>query len=505
MSRYLLSLDFGHGGGRAFFYDIDTDKHFSSYQKWNYFSPEDDDFRKEFIPDDFFKTLCNQTKNLLKKHKIKADDVASVSTGCMRHSFIFMDKNGKELYGGPNTDTRGLFYQDIVEEGIKQDLYKLTGQWPPLLYLPTRLLWFKEEKPEIFRKIKYALSTGDWLIYRLSGKIVSEPSLASSTLLFDLEKRKWMLDVLQDLNLDNITFPEIISAGTNVGSLTHESARLMGLKEGIPVVMGGGDSQLGLLSCGAVSNGDVGVIAGTSTPVMMVLDKPIVDNQKRIWTGSHVLKDKWVLESNAQMAGLIYEWLKNNFQKIIDKSNDEIYKYMEKIARDVPPGSNDVIASLGTEIFNINALSVIRPSIFSFNQPVHPMNKNPASFADFTRASLENISYAIKGNIEQLEDVSKNKTRTIRVTGGMSNNNLWLEILANVTGKKVVSTSFYEGTSIGCVICAAVGIDMYKDFKEATKEIVNYKKEIKPDDETVEIYNRKFNDWKEWYDRLGEL
>ena len=283
MSRYLLTLDFGHGGGRAFFYDVDSGKHFSSYQKWSYYSPEGDDFRKEFIPDDFLKILCTQTKNLLKKHKIKASDVVGVSSACMRHSFVFIDKNGKELYGGPNTDTRGLFYQDVVEEEIEEDLYKLTGQWPPLLYLPTRLLWFKEEKPELYHRIKYALSTGDWLIYRLSGEIVSEPSLASSTLLFDLKKRKWLFDVLDELDLNDIVLPKIISSGENVSGLTSKSAKLMGLKEGIPVVMGGGDTQLGLLSCGAVSNGDVGVVAGTSTPVMMVIDKPVVDSEKRIW------------------------------------------------------------------------------------------------------------------------------------------------------------------------------------------------------------------------------
>ena len=118
MPRYLLALDFGHGGGRAFFYEVESGKHFSSYQKWNYFSPEDDEFRKEFIPDDFFKILCNQIKNLLKRHNIKSRDVIGVSSASMRHSFVFIDKNGKELYGGPNTDIRGLFYQDIVEEKI---------------------------------------------------------------------------------------------------------------------------------------------------------------------------------------------------------------------------------------------------------------------------------------------------------------------------------------------------------------------------------------------------
>ena len=110
VSRYLLSLDFGHGGGRAFFYDVDSGEYYSSYKKWSYFTPDDDEFKKEFIPNDFFKILCSQTRILLKKYKINPNDVIGISSACMRHSYVFLDKNGNELYGGPNTDTRGLFY-----------------------------------------------------------------------------------------------------------------------------------------------------------------------------------------------------------------------------------------------------------------------------------------------------------------------------------------------------------------------------------------------------------
>jgi sugar (pentulose or hexulose) kinase len=498
-------LDFGHGGGRVLFYDLDDGKHFSSYQKWNYFSPEDDGFRKEFIPSEFYDILCSLVKSLVKKHSVKPNEVVGISTGCMRHSFVFLDKNGKELYGGPNTDTRGLFYQDVIEEELDCDLYGLTGQWPPLMYIPTRLLWFKEEKPEIFKKIKYAICTGDWLVYRLSGELVTEPSLASSTLLFDLKKQTWLYDIMSNIGLDSISLPEIRTSGKIVGNLKSDAAKKMDLNDDIPIVLGGGDTQLGLLSCGAINSGETGVVAGTSTPVMKVLSEPVVDYKKRIWTGCHVLKHKFVLESNAQMGGLVYEWLKNNFQKFLDESDDNVYTMMEKMAKNVPVGSNGVVSSLGTEIFDISNLSVIRPAIFSFQQPVHPMNESPTSFADFIRSCLENICFAIRGNITQLEEVADNKSNNLRVTGGMSKNSLWLNILSHVTGKNVLSTSFYEGTALGCVICGSVGINEYKSFDEAVKNISRFKEIVKIDKEVVESYNGLYNNWKSLYEKLAEI
>jgi autoinducer 2 (AI-2) kinase len=505
VSRYIIALDFGHGGGRVLFYDLDSGKHFSQYQKWSYFSPENDDFRKEFIPSDFFDILCNLSKNLVKKLNIKPAEVKGISTGCMRHSFVFIDKNGKEVYGGSNTDTRGLFYQDVIEEDLNLDLYSLTGQWPPLMYIPARLLWFKEEKPDVFKKIKYAMSTGDWLIYRLSGAIVTEPSHASASLLFDLKKQKWLTDVMNNLSLENVSLPDIRYSGEVIGNLKSNVAKKMGLKDNIPIVLGGGDTQLGLLSCSAINSSDIAVIAGTSTPIMQVLSKPVVDEKKRIWTGCHVLKNKFVLESNAQMGGLVYEWLKNNFQKIIKQSDEKVYSLMEKLANSVPPGSNGVVSSLGTEIFDISNLSIIRPSVFTFQQPVHPMNENPANFADFIRSCIENICFAIRGNIDQLEEVSNIKSKKLMVTGGMSKNNLWLNILSNVTGKNVISTSFYEGTALGCVICGSVGINEYKNFNEAVKNISKFKDEIKIVKKVVKSYNGFYSNWKSLYDKLTEI
>jgi sugar (pentulose or hexulose) kinase len=505
MSRYVLALDFGHGGGKALFLDLDSDKRFLAYKGWSYFSPEGDSYRKEFVADEFFDILCNLVKDLVKKHKIKPEDVVGISTACMRHAYVFLDSNGKEVYAGPNTDIRGLFYQDVVEQDVKLDLYKITGQGPALMYMPARLLWFKNEKPEVFEKIHYGLNIGDWLIYRLSGIIATEPSLASATMAFDLEKKTWLSEVLDVLGLNNINLPEIHNAGEQIGELKTDVAKKMNLKPGIPVVIGGGDTHLGLLACSGLYDGDIGVVAGTSTPVMMVLSKPVVDEKKRIWTGCHVLKDKWVLEGNGQMGGLSYQWLKNNFEVLLEKKDQEVYAYMEKLASKVPPGSDDMVASLGAEIFNLNEINIVRPAIFTFQQPGHVMNTSPATFGHFIRATLENVSYAIRGNIEQMEEISNKKSDELKVTGGMSRSTLWLEILSGVTGKKVKAGKVEDGTLLGCAMCAAVGSGIYKDFEEAAKEMVEIKKEISADKEQVEIYNKTYNNWKEWYDRIGSL
>jgi autoinducer 2 (AI-2) kinase len=205
------------------------------------------------------------------------------------------------------------------------------------------------------------------------------------------------------------------------------------------------------------------------------------------------------------MGGLIYEWLKENVQRLLSKSDAETYAYMESEARKIAAGSDGVLASLGSEIFNINTISVVRPGAFKFQQPVHPMNTTPATFAHFIRAALENIAFAIRGNIDQIEEITQKKTDTLHVTGGMSKNVLFAEILSQVTGKTVIVTKIEDGTAMGSILCAAVGAGIYPSLEKAASEIVHLKKEITPNEETVKTYDRCYETWREWYGKLAEM
>jgi len=230
-------LDFGHGGAKVLFFDLETGQRFSSYQRWGYFTPENDEYRKEYHPSEFFRIFCHLVNDVLHKQKIKPYDVVGISIACMRHSYVFLDSKGNEVYAGPNTDVRGVFYQDVVE-GIPLDLYQKTGQGPPLMFLPARLLWFKNERPEVFKQIKYAVTSGDWLLYKLSGVFATEPSLASTTLLFDLEKKQWIPEIMESLDMNDVHLPKVYQAGDRIGELTRDTAKQMGLPEETPVAVG---------------------------------------------------------------------------------------------------------------------------------------------------------------------------------------------------------------------------------------------------------------------------
>ena len=116
MSKYALALDFGNGGGRALFLDLESGYSFSAYQSWSYYSPDGDGFKTEFNASEFFNVFCNLVNGIIYQHKINPDNVVGISVTSMRHACVFLDKDGKEVYAGPNVDTRGLFYQDVIEE-----------------------------------------------------------------------------------------------------------------------------------------------------------------------------------------------------------------------------------------------------------------------------------------------------------------------------------------------------------------------------------------------------
>jgi len=187
------------------------------------------------------------------------------------------------------------------------------------------------------------------------------------------------------------------------------------------------------------------------------------------------------------------------------KNEADTYAYMESIARTIPAGSDGVLASLGSEIFDINTISMVRPGALRFMQPVHPMNTTPATFAHFIRAALENIAFAVRGNIEQIEEITQRKTPLLRVTGGMTKNRLWAEILAQVTGKTVRVTTIDDGTAMGSALCAAVGAGVYPSLTQAVKDLVHLQPEIVPDEETVKIYDRCYETWREWYGKLPDM
>lgn len=500
--KYFITLDLSTDAGKCMVFNADGKIVSSSHRRWRYSIPPDMPFCREFNPDEFWKLVCESVREALRKSHILTENILGISSTSMSHGCVFLDKDGKELYAGPNLDARGILYQDFVEAAGKDRVYETTGQWPPITYAPARLQWFRMEKPDVFSKIAHALQVNDWVVYRLTGKCFTEPSIASNTMLLDLRKRTWSREMLELLGFDENMLPEIRSPGEHVGDLTEKAARGLGLRKGMMVALGGRDTQMGMLGSGVVETHDVGIVSGVTTPVVLVTPEPLIDPKKRILTNCHVLPDKWVLESNSGMTGMVYDWLKDAMCKLevvsAQRKKTDPYRLMDKLASQVPPGSNDSFAVLGPFIMNVQEIAIVRPGILVFPQPT--LSEMPFTRKHLIRATLENICYAIKGNFLQLEEVSGVSFSRAKATGGMARSRVWLEILANVLGVPVEVAEVKEGSSLGCAVCAMVGAGMYRDLKEGSRVLVRVKQIIEPDEEAVGIYKDCYERWRNVYD-----
>jgi autoinducer 2 (AI-2) kinase len=511
--EYLLGIDFGTSGGKCLITDLKGNEKARTFKEWWYQSPEEiKPYAKEFNADDFWRFISEAIRETFRKAKVPFDRVQAVSSSSLRQGIVLLDADGKELYAGPNIDARGALAQDKIMNTLgEQGIFDITGQGPTVICAPARLLWFKENKPEIYEKVKHMLMINDWILYRLSGVYSSEHSCASSSAMLDVEKREWSDKVCQELDLPNEILSNLHRSGEKIGEVTRQASRETGLAEGTAVVTGGGDSMLGLLGTGAVEDYDTTVIGGTTSMLQTVLSKPLVDAERRIPTGCHVIPGKWVIEANAGMTGKVYNWLKLALSKAMttressDGSGELEFRKMDELAAQVPPGSDNMYAILGSEVMDLKKIETIRPGMFLFPPPANPMTVTPMDARHMIRATIENMACALHGNKLVIEDIIKRKLEKLKVTGGLSKGKIWVQTLADVTGIPAETFKLKEGSLLGCAICAATGIGEYKSLEEAAKNMVQLEATLEPNKETREVYEGYYDRWRELYDKIVGL
>ena len=462
---------------------------------------------KEFDTKAAWQTICSMIPPVLKDAKSHPSDVVSTAATSQRHGAVFLDKRGSAIYAGPNLDARGVFIQDKVVKGLG-DACPPTGCWPPLLYSLSRLMWFKQEKPEQFSKIRHVLSISDWIVYKLTGKATTDPTQASNTQLMDIQTCQWSPEILEMADIPSELLPEISQPGSLVGSISSEASKSTGLSETSVVGVGGADTQCALLGSGAIEPGDVGIVAGNTGPVQLVTSEPLIDLGNRLWTGRFILPEKWVLEANSGPNGSVLNWFINNFLTPLctdlDGPTDKAFRRVEQLAAEAPVGSFDTIALLGPQIMDASDMTTVRPSMLLFPPPTSPV-VTPISMREVARALFENICYATRTNLEQIRDLAQNPFKKCIVAGGLTRSLFWRQMLADVTGLKIGMGQVVEASSLGAAICAATAAGLYGSLPEAVSRMVILEPELVPREDIHNQYKTYFTRWQTMYNQSGNL
>jgi autoinducer 2 (AI-2) kinase len=499
--KYVLAIDAGSSGARSLITDLQGQPVAFASQEWTYDTPADvAPLGKEFDARRFWDILCQLTGEVIKKATIAAGDIVAVSAAGQRQGVVFLDKQGNELYAGPNTDLRALSEGFSIDKELGGEIYRITGRTPSFLFAPAKLRWFRSNLPDIYRRIATVLPISDWVTYRLSGQRTAEISSASDTGLVDIHQSQWSGRLVEMLGLPQGIYPEIRRAGTRVGTVTAAAAEQTGLATGTPVVTGGADSQCGLLGMGGKDEGQVGIMAGWSGCVQMVTAQPIIDSGGRIWASCHVLPGKWVLESNAMESGGAYQWLK---ELICHGGNtaEEGYTMMDRMAQETVPGAEGVLAFLGPRLMNMSRL---RPSQGGFIFSITP-SVTRVGMKHLIRAALENLCFAFKANCSQLEEVSGLRVKEVSIGGGLAQSRALVQILADVLDMPVTCPETAEVTSRGTAMCAAVGSGAYADLEQAMDAMRPKSRILEPTPKSAEGYLQHYQRWLSIGKRIQDL
>ncbi len=339
--------------------------------------------------------------------------------------------------------------QEINERVGSDEVKKITGNPPLTGFQAPKILWLRNHEPHHFEKLKKVLLPKDYVRFVLSGEFATEVSDASGVGLLDLSKRNWSQSMLDELKLPNQFFPTV---SESYAVTSYTKGGFAGLVDGIPIVGGGGDQAAGAIGSGIIKAGPVSMSLGTSGVVFTALNSPAYDDEGRVHTFCHA-NGGWHAMGVMLSCGGAVEWLKKSLFSHIT------YKEFDGLAESVPAGSRGVL-------FQPYLAGERSPIIDPYARGSWLGLSLGSDQGVLIRSVIEGVCFGLKGSYDVLASLGA-RAEQIRVTGGGSKSNLWLQILADVFEVPVARLETSEGPSYGAALLAGVGAKVFDSVEAA--------------------------------------
>jgi autoinducer 2 (AI-2) kinase len=341
----------------------------------------------------------------------------------------------------------------------------------------------------------------DWIVYRLTGQHVTEPSCGSSSGMFTLAGRTWSPTIPARFGLDPAVLPPVADPGTVAGEVTAAAAAATGLRAGTPVAAGGGDTQLGLLGAGAQRD-EYTVVAGTFWQNTVLLDRPLIDPGIRLRTLCHVQPGEWMLEGIGFYCGMSMRWFRDAFcdaeVAAARRRGVDPYLVMEEAAAAAPPGG---VIAIMSNLMNARRWAHASPSFLQFDLG------NPAASGRgaCVRAIEEAAAYVARGHRDVITSLTGLEFGEAVFTGGAGRGRLWPQIMADVLGLPVHIPAVTESSALGAALCAGTAAGIYADLQELRPELRRRAATFEPQPAAVAAYDQKYATWREVYQRMLDI
>jgi len=465
MGPYIIAYDLGTGGNKASLHDAQGHCISSSFIPYSTQYPKSG--WHEQNPMDWWRSVVQSTQDLLKGSNVDRDEI--LCCGISGHSLgaIPMDGEGKLLcdstpiWSDSRADRQAQRFFEHVDEA---QWYMATGNgFPAALYTAFKVMWYRDNEPEMFEKIHKVIGTKDYVNFKLTGRIVTDYSYASGSGVYDLLKWDYSDDLIEATGLSRKIFPDIVPSTEVIGCLTAEAAEQLGLSQKVLVVCGGVDNSCMALGARAFKEGYTYNSLGSSSWIAVSSTKPLLNEETRPYVFTHVVPGMYTSATAIFSAGSSFRWLcETFFRNLIEESGDaedNVYKTMTKMAECSPVGANHLLfnPSLAGGS-SLDASPNIRGAFIGLDLG-HKQS-------DIIRAVMEGVAMGMRVALDELRKLAQLSDEMV-VVGGGSQSSLWRQIYADVYNMKIIKTSIDQQTaSLGAAALAAVGSGLWQDFEK---------------------------------------
>ncbi len=442
----------------------------------------------EQAPHLWWEATVDAISSALRTAGIDGGAVGAVGLTGQMHGLVLLDEAGEVLR--PSilwNDQRTQAECDEIRDRIgRRRLINTTGNDALTGFTAPKILWVRNNEPDVFDRVAHILLPKDYVRYRLTGGIAVDRAGASGTLLFDLAKRNWSPEVIEALDIPASVLPPTHEGPEVTGVVTGKAASATGLRRGTPVVAGGGDQAANGVGVGAITPGVVAMSLGTSGVVFTATDRPVIEPEGRLHAFCHAIPDTWHLMGVMLSAAGSFRWFKDAL------APDRDFSALEAAASVVDPTSNGL---------------VFLPYLSGERTP-HPDPTARGAFVGLTvrhdlghlaRAVMEGVAFGLRDSVELMaNDIDLGE---VRVSGGGAASELWLRIISDVLDRPVRVVGTAESAAHGAAILAATGVGAFSSVREACESSVEIGEVIEPSGH-AEVYQEAYGVYRDLYPDL---
>ncbi len=480
--KYLLSIDAGTTSVKAAVFSSAGSCLGIGREEYTLDTPQAD--RAQLDPEVYWLACIASAKIAIELSGVQPGEISAVGVSSQGETTIILDSNGKPIYPAivwfdnrASSQAAKLALKFSSQVYFRTGITEIVATWPAC-----KIQWIRENEPEVFKRAAKFILVQDYLIYQLTGRIVTDGSVSCTTMNYDIQKDCWWSEVLEEIGITPLQLPEIVQTGSVIGNMTPEAANLLGITTNVKVVNGGMDQSVGAIGAGNINPGMVSETTGAALAIQVTIEDPMIDGSKSVSVYRHSVPGKYLFVPVGPTAGMAFKWFRDTFfyheMQQAEAEHVDSYDLLTSLAQEVPAGSDGLIMIphlMGAFSPETNLLARGTFTGFTLSH----------TRGHFVRALLEGVACMLRRNLDAIETTGLH-VREIRSTGGGARSALWNQIKADVCERPVITLENEETGLLGDAILAGVATGMFPSIDQACKAMVIARQMIEPDQHTAQ-------------------